>query len=246
MKRLALVLAAVVLGTGCIFVDDDDSCDSQRHGGLDLPELPRPGHARAARRPASTSVDIYVNDRYVDDVSLLGPAATIFRIARGATLVRVDAVDLSAGGSGAHRATGTSSASTSATCGNHAVAAQPAEALLDLNYAATCPSGPCYLWFSLFDELAGSVATRVDGATAPTTYVCPADVTFLASSAGRFTARLDAGLVDAQRHPARRRTHTCAALCAPLDLRRQRRRDHGRSRGAPPPSTSSPGASRRS
>jgi hypothetical protein len=68
---------------------------------------------------------------------------------------------------------------TAPQCGGVSVATQPAEGTLDLDYhfqpydqCAGTVSSPSYIWFSVYDEIAGKITAEASGSTAPATYAC--------------------------------------------------------------------------
>lgn len=187
MKRIALAAAAAVtlLGTGCIVVDDDPipcssgtltlGWDFQRFDGS-----PPTGCAGAA----VNWIDVYVDGGFVDSWSCTSGSATIV-VPTGGHDVVVEGIDV------ANRIAYRDAVSVSTGCGDRYVAVRPAEGTVNLNYAvgAGCFASPCYLWFSVWDDVANTAAAAVyDGSPASVKddYPYPDDV-IIRLAAGTYT-----------------------------------------------------------
>ena len=196
MRRLALLLAASVLGTGCFVTND--TCNNRNVtvtwlDGFDGPAVSDVGLSCAAAGVA------YV-DLFLDGAPIQGPVAGHFYcVDGGATITGVR------DGSQTMTVEGIASDLTilyrhdvpvnASGCGDFGVAAIPAAGTVDLRYAfqsgTTCAANPSYLWFSLFDVEANVAqpAYTVDAnSSLRRFYTCPNDVV-VALPAGQF--RLD-------------------------------------------------------
>jgi hypothetical protein len=175
MKRLAPVLAAAVLGTGCIMVDDNDCSSSSVTLEWDFQRFD--GSAPTGCLGAGVdAVDVWVDGQFVDTYACNDGGATVFGIGSGTHDVTVEGVDLAAGRI-AYRDQRTFSASG---CGNQLVRVRPAEGTVNLNYSDVgCTSTACYLWFNVHDDVADTIAAVI-GDTSPfavkTLYAYPDDV----------------------------------------------------------------------
>lgn len=166
MRRLALLLAASILGTGCI-VDDDDGCGF----GSFTVEWPDFQLADGSLTPSCavagvTAIDIYLNGAAVDTrFSCLDGGAVITGVQSGSYLLTVEGVDASGRillrdelQIGADR------------CADRLAQVRPSEGFVELNYSfpsnGTCISpGPSYLWFSIFDQVANATTVQIDEAS---------------------------------------------------------------------------------
>lgn len=164
MKRLALVLAAAVFGTGCIFVDDDE-CD--RTVTLDWSFRNADGGVTASCGDADVQVlDVWVNGVFWGSFDCLGPPGTV-ALVRGANLVIVEGIDSL--GRIAYRDTFSVDASA---CGSQGtIATQPAEGWLAVDYSfspvdACFSPGPTFIWLKVHDDVAGQTAFVETGVTA--------------------------------------------------------------------------------
>jgi hypothetical protein len=154
MKPLALALAAV-LGTGCIVVDDDDACSTS---SLTLEwDFLRSDNAVTGCAGAGVDlVDVYVDGQFVDTFFCGEGGGTVGPVWAG-SVVTVEGIDLA--GRIAYRDQVTSASS----CGNRFAAVRPAEGTVNLNYSAPggCSASPCFLWFSVFDEISSTYAAVI-------------------------------------------------------------------------------------
>jgi hypothetical protein len=163
MKRLALVLAAALLQTGCLW--DGDECDRTATvdwTGFVLAEGGAPVGCAAA---GVSDVDIWVNNGFWGTFACGGPPATV-SLARGTNFVTVEGI---AAGQIAYRHTVSVDATS---CGDRGiVATQPGEGFFEVDYAfapanACFAPGPTYMWLMVFDDVAGQTAF-VETATTP-------------------------------------------------------------------------------
>jgi hypothetical protein len=172
MKRLALVLAAAFLGTGCIWVEDDH-CEPDVTLEWDFHDADGRAGLTCAQAGVAT-VNVFVNDG-VDGAFAFGCAGGggTVPLLPGTNLVTVEGID----GAGfiAYR----DEFQLDASCGSAGVIpTHPAEGRVNLDYgvstAPPCVGGPCEVWFSVFDQIAGEVTAWADASTAAILY--PADV----------------------------------------------------------------------
>ncbi len=177
MKRLALVLAAAVLGTGC-FVDDHTTTTCPRTLTLGWDFRTADGAIAGCSSASATVpyVDVFANDQPVGSFDCFAYGGTV-SVPGGSSLITVEGVD------GSNRIVYRDEFTIDASaCGDQAVAARPAEGRVNLDYTAQsappCANGACYLWFSVRDDITGLVAATVDAATVPTTFPYPGDVVF--------------------------------------------------------------------
>lgn len=182
MKRLALVLAAAVLGTGCIWVDDDD-CD--RSVTLEWDFQTANGTVvgcNGATVDAGVNVpvvDVFVNDQFAGRFDCFAGRGTI-ALPEGSSLVTVEGVD--AENFPAYRE---EFSVDGRACGNQLVVTRPAEGRINLDYgispassAPPCAGGPCFVWFSVWDDIVGQVAATINAGTQPTRFPYPNDLVF--------------------------------------------------------------------
>lgn len=151
MKRLALVLAAAVLGSGCIA---SEPAPCAPYVTVDWSFLDADGNVLTSCGAAGvTYVDVYANGTQVGSFDCAGPARPV-SLARGANDVIVEGVD--AGGAVLFRELRTVDATT---CGSQGtLAAQPAEGWLAVDYSFS-PTNSCdlsqttYMWIAVRDDL---------------------------------------------------------------------------------------------
>lgn len=189
MRRLALLLATSVLGAGCTVSTDDDGysycVDADRTITVEWPSFRLANGALAGCRDAGVAyVDIYMNDQRVN-----GPAgggwncadggATITYVPMGNHLVTVEGI----ASDGATILLRDERTVTPYECGDTLVGMQPSEGTFELAYyftpVNTCNAGS-YMFFSVYDTIAGTIAAQVDEASAnPFVYACGAPIQFL-------------------------------------------------------------------
>lgn len=184
MKRLALLLAAAVLGTGCIVMND--TCESTEvdvswGAGFDGPD------AVAGRGCAAAGVS-YV-DVYVDDQPVPGPLAgghfpcgdlgvTVTGVPRGARRLTVEGV----GPDGSTILYRDDRTFTAGGCGVFSVGTAPAAGYVSLEYLFSNDTTPLppdqqvcagsFLWLSIYDRTARQPAVLTDRSSNPTAYSC--------------------------------------------------------------------------
>ena len=160
MKRIAFAAAtAALLGTGCISstTTPPPPCDPtlsvswafQLYDGS-----PPTGCAGAG----VTWVDVYVDNAFVV-TSPCGDGGATIAVSPGTHSVLLEGID------SANRIAYRDSLGAVSTngCGDRLLTMTPAEGSANLNYAAPggCTSSPCYLWFSVYDDLAGQPAAAI-------------------------------------------------------------------------------------
>lgn len=173
MKRIAFVLAAAFLGTGCIVVGDDHCSSSVT---LEWDFRLSDGSVTGCAGAGVDEVDVWVDGNFVSTYTCTAGGATISGVGSGTHDVTVEGFDLVAGRI-AYRDQRTFQGTS---CGDQLVAVRPAEGTANLNYSDVgCTASPCYLWFSVHDEIANATAAVI-GDTSPfavkTLYPYPGDV----------------------------------------------------------------------
>lgn len=164
MTRLALILSAAVLGTGCIVVDDDRTC--ARSVTVDWSFQLADGSVTASCSTAGVAfIDVYANGFRVGSFDCFGPPGTV-ALAQGTNALVVEGVD--AGGAIRYRELSTIDAST---CGNQGtILTRPAQGLLVVDYSffpvnACFATQPTFMWLAVQDDLAGQPAFADTGTT---------------------------------------------------------------------------------
>lgn len=156
MTRLVLALVtAGLVGTGCL--GGGDNCS--RSTFLVAWEFQRfDGSPPAGCVAAGVEwVDIYMDGQLVGNGFPCGDQqAVITAVQAGSYDMVVEGIDTA--GRIAYRERFTMDSSG---CGNRSVLARPAEGIVNLDYAATCSSSPCYLWLSVHDEIANTTAAEI-------------------------------------------------------------------------------------
>jgi hypothetical protein len=191
MRRLALTLAAAVLGTGCV-VTADQTCDFRNvtvtWSGFDGPDAFINQSCAAA---GVGYVDLFLSGQVVGRFNCGDYGATITGVQtgsytltaegispNGSTILFRDDVSLSASG-----------------CGDFAVPVRPAAGTVDLQYlfyqggvplaSQVCAPGS-FLWLSIFDLAANQVAVLSDAGATANLYACGGAFA-LALPAGSYT-----------------------------------------------------------
>jgi hypothetical protein len=164
MKRLALALAAAVLGAGCY----DHPCAPFATITWDFHTADGATGVSCANAGVQR-VDAWVNDGYVASFGCGLTSGTV-PLVQGPNLVTVEGID--ALGRIAYR---DEFSTTASSCGAQGrLDSHPAEGQVNLLYSAAspppCAGGPCYVWFSVFDDIAGQPAATVDPTTVPTAF----------------------------------------------------------------------------
>jgi len=157
MKRLALVLAASVLGTGCVVVDDD-SC-ARSTFTVDWHFQRFDGSAPTGCGAAGVEwVDVFLNGAPVgSSFPCTNNSVVITDVPSGSHALTVEGIDFA--GRIAYRDELTVQTNG---CGNRFVASFPSEGTVNLDYTSPgCIASPCFLWFSVFDEIANTTAAAV-------------------------------------------------------------------------------------
>ncbi len=184
MKRLALVLAAALLGTGCI----DNTCDRfvtfdwtggfrNANGGVVFC-----GGGGSTSAPPILFVDVWVNGQGPASFACSDLGGTVL-VPGGTNTFDVEAVD------GSNAIIFRDTFNLSAACGNQGALTMPGEGRVSVNYSlpapGTCVSpGPSFIWVKVQDDIAGVVAA--DSATAPEQFTCGSAVSFLLAD-GNYT-----------------------------------------------------------
>jgi hypothetical protein len=165
MKRLAIVLAAILPVTGCFY----ETCHPSVT--VDWPSfLLADGSTTGCGGAGVTTIDVWVNDGLAGSFACNGPAASVR--AAGADVITVEGRDstnviryrdwFTVGADG---------------CGNlGTVDAQPAEGTVDVSYQmpgnACYPTGPSFVWVYVHDDISNEIAA--DSSAAPEIGdVCP-------------------------------------------------------------------------
>ena len=187
MKRLAFVLAAAVLGTGCNPVQDRCTGTVSLQWDFQRPDGSVPtGTVNAVCVAAGVAfVDVFMDGQPVDRFSCSEGGATIVDVRSGQYLMTVEGVD--AGDVIRYREEFNLDARS---CGDPLIATRPAAGFVDLNYSlpgGVCGASPSYLWFALRDAVTGHLHPEsVDAANNPHRYTCPGDV-IVSLPAGAYT-----------------------------------------------------------
>jgi hypothetical protein len=202
MRRVLLLAATALLGSGCIVNNDcvgrtiTVQWGTVRSGALVDVFTAGDGSLLSCSQAGVAFVDIFMNGTPVDRWNCTDGGATITNVASGSYTLTVEGVE--AGGRIAFR---DEFPVNSTACGDQLVQAQPGEGWLDVNYAfqggGSCAANPSYLWFSMHDDVASAVVAQVDQGSAPTQYQCgvyanpptsiPPNALFLPLPAGRYT-----------------------------------------------------------
>ncbi len=190
MRRLALLLAASFMGTGCIVSNDHTSSCYPSSITVRWPSflLANGGVTPSCGTAGVTSVDVFLNDAPVQQNIPCGTGGlTITNPPAGSVRITVEGV--AADGTILLRDEPVVAA---AACGDVIVDAQPAEGTLQLAYSFTpvnvCTSGGSYIWFSVYDQIAGVVTAVADETANTTAYVCGDTIAF-AMPVGPYTLR---------------------------------------------------------
>lgn len=178
MNRLALLLAASVLGTGCIVSNDCTTREVDVVWANSFDDSGATG--RGCASAGVTRVDVFVNDspQPVASVPCTDGGATLSFASGGNYQLTTEGVD----GAGVIQYRDDRTISSS-TCGIQQVDVRPSAGTVNLNYAfnsgTSCFSANSYMWFGVFDTIARTVAAKVDETSAiPTQFACGPDVAF--------------------------------------------------------------------
>lgn len=192
MRRLALLAAAAVLGSGCIV---HGNCDSNTITVQWSGFVAGDGTVLSCGTGAVANVDIFMNGQPVAEWPCTDYGATIGQVAPGTYTLTVEGIESS--GRIAFRDEFQASAGS---CSANVYTARMAEGWVDVAYAfqggGSCAGNPSYLWFAISDDVAGAVTAQVDQTLSPTQYVCgvyatpgqpvPPDALFLPFPAGPY------------------------------------------------------------
>jgi hypothetical protein len=188
MRRLALLLAASVLGTGCI-VSHDNTCTSTVSIGWPTFLL-----ANGAQTPSCTAagvsfVDVFMDDLPVGEFDCAQGGVSVLDVPSGTHRFTVEGLDAPAA-SGGVILLRDERIVTSSACGEQIVTSTPAEGTLVIDYSFAssnvCNPGSL-MWFSVFDEIAGKVAAVADETANTTSFRCGIDAISFVLPAGAYT-----------------------------------------------------------
>jgi hypothetical protein len=158
MKRLAILLAAVGLGSGCVI----DNCETPTLS-IDWAFVDAAGYTNLSCAAVGAEwVDVYVDGQLLDSVDCALYSATWSDPPSGTREIVVEGVD----GLGRIVARDWVNAKAIDSCGSTWFGANPGQAELKVDYLAdlgACCANPTYLWYSLTDVIADLPA--VDAAT---------------------------------------------------------------------------------
>jgi hypothetical protein len=171
MKALALVLAAV-LGSGCVFVDDDCTGTVSLEWDFRLANgnVPAGTISQICAAAGVAFVDVYLNGQFAGGFSCLEAGATIVDIPEGRYLFTVEGVDASELIRYRHEF------EVDSRCGDQLLAVRPAAGFVDLNYSlpgGVCATSPTFMHYDIRDEITGRLVPTAQSLT-PTT--CPQDI----------------------------------------------------------------------
>jgi hypothetical protein len=185
MKPLALALAATILGSGCIVVDDNGPAPCGASNlTLEWDFQLSTGAVAGCATAGVQWVDVWVGSDFADSFACADGGGTVY--ASAGSVVTVEGID--AAGRIAYRDWVTAPGG----CGTRYASVRPAEGTANLNYGAEapgCTSSPCYLWFSVYDETAATWAAVIDlgsPASVKDDYPYPEDVV-IRLAAGSYT-----------------------------------------------------------
>lgn len=187
MKRLALLLATSVLGTGCYSSSDHryvppPGCDPSTITVQWPSFLLANGAVTASCATAGVPyVDVFMDDQSVqaNGFACSAGGVTITNVQPGTThSITVEGV----ASDGVTILLRDDFSVTAASCGDRLVDAQPAEGTFELAYffapVNQCSPGGSYIWFSVHDQLANVTAAVADETANTTAYACPATIRF--------------------------------------------------------------------
>lgn len=181
MKRLALVLAAALLGTGCI----DNTCDRfvtfDWTGGFRDANGALVGCSSASG--AVSVVDVWVNGQLAGSFFCLDGSGSVAMPA-GTSTVDVEGVE---DPNGSNTIIFRDTLAVNAGCGNQVALVEPAEGRVAIAYSlpgGLCVTPPSFIWVRVQDDVANQLA--VDSAADPTLFPCGQAVSFRLA-AGSYT-----------------------------------------------------------
>jgi hypothetical protein len=173
MKPLALVLAAV-LGSGCIFVDDDDcfgtvtlEWDFQRSDGT----VPGGTVSQICAAAGVTDVDVYMDGTFVQSFFCTEGGATIIDVRSGTYLFTVEGIDASGNIRYRHHFD-----VDARSCGDLFLAPRLAAGVVNLDYSlpgSVCATTGTFMHYDIRDEITGQLVPNQVSLTPAT---CPDDI----------------------------------------------------------------------
>jgi hypothetical protein len=190
MRRLALLLAASVLGTGCIVTHDGSNTCAPRTVSIGWPTFLL---ANGAETPSCSAagvrfVDVFMDDAPVGEFDCTQGGVSVVDVPTGSHRFTVEGLDGQAANGGIILLRDELVVS-SGVCGEQIVTSRPAEGTLDVSYsfasANVCNPGS-FMWFSVFDEIAGKVGAVADETANTTSFACGGPITFVLP-AGAYT-----------------------------------------------------------
>jgi hypothetical protein len=177
MNRLTVLLAAALLGTGCI----DEDCDTSTVSiGWDSFLLADGTQTTSCSVAGVSSVDVFMDNQPVGNFDCADGGVSVTGVPDGTHLFTIEGLDASS------FIILRDEISVSASgCGEQLFSVRPAEGSVDLAYSFTpvnqCAADPSYLWFSIFDQIVGDVTVRIDDSSSTqdkTRYICPEAIIF--------------------------------------------------------------------
>jgi hypothetical protein len=187
MKPLAVVLAASLLGIGCIVSDD---CNT-RTVSIGWPTFLLADGTQTASCGAAgvSSVDVFMDGQSVGNFACTEGGVSVTSVPDGTHVFTVEGLDASSFIILRDEIT------LGATCGEQVVSVRPAEGTLRFAYGfegdGPCFAGGSFIWFNLTDETANAVTVAVDQNSAnPETYVC-GDVISFVVPAGTYAVAME-------------------------------------------------------
>jgi hypothetical protein len=170
MRRLALLLAASVLGTGCV-ASSTPPCTHTVSIGWPSFLLANGAVEQSCTAAGVTSVEVLMDGVSVKRVPCSDGGMSVVDVPGGSQQFTVEGLD--SNGVVVLRDQLTVNGSV---CGEQIVDSQPAEGLFTLDYHFTpndvCTAGGSYIWFSVYDQFAKAVVAVADETAHATAYVC--------------------------------------------------------------------------
>jgi hypothetical protein len=190
MRRLALLLATSLLGTGCYVSDHSNPPCLASSITVRWPSflLADGGVTPSCATAGVSFVDVFMNDQPVQQGGFACSAGgmTITDVQPGSYRITVEGV----ASDGASILLRDELDVSPAACGDIVVDAQPAEGSFRIAYSFTptnvCTSGGSFIWFSVYDQIARAVTAVADETANATSYVCGDTIAF-AMPAGAYT-----------------------------------------------------------
>jgi hypothetical protein len=190
MRRLALLLAASLLGTGCIVSDSTPVAPPCYPSTITVrwPSflLANGGVTTSCATAGVAFVDVFLGGASVQRLSCGAGGLTITAPPAGSSVLTVEGV----ASDGTTILLRDELNVAPSACGDVVVDAQPAEGTLELAYTFTpvnvCTAGGSYMWFSVYDRILGNVAAVADETANTRLYVC-SDLIRFPLPAGSYT-----------------------------------------------------------